>query len=303
MTAPASPANGHTRSGVRAGHYARDRESLGLRPMAGRNGADTRSSALARLYDVDLLEDPGDVELYLALVARAGGPVLELAVGSGRVAVPLAQAGYEVTGVDLDASMLARAAEAARLAGQAVAARLTLVEADLVGLELPGGPRFGLAILALNSLLLLGTIEDQRRALETMARHLAPGGLAVADVWLPSGQELAGYDGRLSLEYVRRDPETGNEIVKLAAAQHEPATGRVELSVVYHEIDAAGASRTWTRVDRLRLLNAGDLAFLAEAAGLEVEIVAASYDLDEIGPQDERAILIARRRDRTAPRD
>ena len=65
------------------------------------------SEALARLYDVDLLEDPGDLDLYLALAARTGGPILELGVGTGRLAVPLAAAGYEVTGVDLDPAMLA----------------------------------------------------------------------------------------------------------------------------------------------------------------------------------------------------
>jgi SAM-dependent methyltransferase len=271
--------------------------------MAKHEMSSARSAALARLYDVDLIEDPGDVELYMALAARTGGPVLEIAAGSGRVAVPLAAAGFEVTAVDSDPAMLARAAVAARAAGPDVEGRLRLVEADLIGLELPAGQEYRLSILSLNSLLLMATIDDQKRALETMARHLTPGGLAVVDVWLPNGRELAGYDGRISLEYVRTDPETGNEIVKMAAAQHEPATGSVELSMVYQEVDQGGVSRTWTKVDRLRLLDAGALAFLAESAGLEVETVASDYDLDPLGPHDERAILIARRRDRLAPRD
>ena len=62
----------------------------------------TTAAALARLYDLDLLEDPGDVDLYLALAARTGGPILEIAAGSGRLALPLARAGYEVTLVDID---------------------------------------------------------------------------------------------------------------------------------------------------------------------------------------------------------
>jgi SAM-dependent methyltransferase len=271
--------------------------------MAGHEMSSVRSAALARLYDVDLIEDPGDVDLYLALAARTGGPVLELAAGSGRVAVPLAAAGFEVAAVDIDPAMLARAAIAVRAAGQEAERRLTLVEADVLGLELPHGREFGLAVLALNSLLLMGTIENQTKALEAMARHLAPGGLAVVDVWLPSGRELAGYDGRLSLEYVRTDPETGNQVVKMAAAQYDPSTARVELNVVYQEVDATGVPRTWTRVDRLRLLDAEALTFLAESAGLEVETIASNYDLDPIGPHDERAILIARRRDRPASRD
>ena len=68
-----------------------------------------RPRALARLYDLDLSEDPGDLDLYLALAERTGGPILELAAGTGRLAVPLAAAGHQVTGVDLDPAMLARA--------------------------------------------------------------------------------------------------------------------------------------------------------------------------------------------------
>ena len=73
----------------------------------------TTAAALARLYDLDLAEDPGDLDLYLALASRSGGPILEIAAGSGRVAVPLAQAGFHVTAVDIDPAMLARAEKAA----------------------------------------------------------------------------------------------------------------------------------------------------------------------------------------------
>ena len=83
--------------------------------MSLHNGA---AAALARLYDLDLSEDPGDLDLYLALAGRTGGPILELAVGSGRLAVPLAADGHEVTGVDLDPAMLARARRAADAAGR-----------------------------------------------------------------------------------------------------------------------------------------------------------------------------------------
>jgi SAM-dependent methyltransferase len=262
----------------------------------------TTAAALARLYDVDLIEDPGDLDLYLALAARTGGPILEIAAGSGRVAIPLAEAGYDVTLVDIDPSMLARAAAAAERLGPKVRSRIELVEADLVGLKLEGGARFGMAVLALNSIMLLGAREIQQQALETMARHLVPGGLAIVDVWLPSADELARYDGRLGLEYVRTDPESGLTVTKTAAAQHEPATGHVQLTSIYEEGEQGGPVRRWIREDRLRLLNAGDLASLAEAAGFAVEVVAGDYDLNAVTGQDERAILVARRRGRPAPR-
>jgi SAM-dependent methyltransferase len=260
------------------------------------------ADALARLYDLDLTEDPGDIDLYLALASRTGGPILEIAAGSGRVALPLAHAGYEVTAVDIDPAMLARAGDAATEAGTDVRVRIDLVEADLIDLKLAGGARFHLAILALNSILLLETREMQQAALDTMARHLEPGGLAVVDVWLPSADELARYDGRIGLEYVREDPESGLLVTKSASAQHEPATGHVRLTAIYEEGEQGGAPRRWVREDRLRLLNADELRAMAEAAGLDVEVVAGDYDLSPVGPHDERAILVARRRGRPAPR-
>jgi SAM-dependent methyltransferase len=268
--------------------------------MTNRDRSPETAAALARLYDVDLIEDPGDVDLYLALAARTGGPVLEVAAGSGRLALPLAEAGYDVTLVDIDPAMLARAEKAATDAGPEVRARLQFVETDLVGLRLPAGESFRLAILALNSILLLDGRDAQQAALETLARHLMPGGLAVVDVWLPSADELARYDGRIGLEYVRADPGSGMLVAKTAAAQHEPATGRVHLTAIYEEGDQGGTVRRWIREDRLRLVNSDDLRSMAESAGLEVEVVAGDYDLNPVGPQDERAILVARRRGRPA---
>ena len=265
------------------------------------------AAALARLYDVDLLDDPGDLDLYVALAARTGGPILELAAGSGRIAVPLVEAGYEVTAVDIDPAMLARlrdrvAATATAAAGEPnVIGRLHTVEADLLGLKLAGDPQFGLGILGLNSILLLDSREKQRAAIETMARHLAPGGVAVVDVWLPAADELARYDGRLSLEYVRIDPETHLVVTKTASAEHEPTRGIVDLTAIYDEGEQGGPIRRWVRHDRLRLLSPDELSDMAEDAGLIVEVLAGSYDLEPLVNHDERVILIARRRGRPRP--
>jgi SAM-dependent methyltransferase len=260
------------------------------------------ANALARLYDLDLADDPGDVDLYLALAARSGGPILEIASGSGRVTMPLARAGYEVTAVDVDPAMINRAENALAAAGEPLRSRVLLIEADLVGLQLPEGARFGLAILALNSILLLATRERQRQAFATLARHLRPGAVAVVDAWVPSADELARYDGRLGLEYVRTDAETGLQVTKTTAAQYEPATGHVELTAIYDEGEEGGPTRRWIRQDRLLLANAVDLGAMAESAGLVVEVLAGGYDLSPLVAYDDRAVVIARRRGRLAPR-
>ena len=250
--------------------------------------------ALARLYDLDLIEDPGDLDLYLALARRTRGPVLELAAGTGRIAVPLAVAGHDVTAVDIDPAMLERAFARAR-GGRRPSGTLELVEADLLDLALPAAGTFGLAFIALNSLFLLATRDDQRGALRTIARHLAPGGLAAIDVWLPEPADLARFDGRMIFEYARREPETGHEVTKVATARHDPATAVVDLTAIYEEGPPGAPAARWIRRDALRLVGAEELRSMAEDAGLLVDEVGGDYDLAPIGPGSERAVLIARR--------
>jgi hypothetical protein len=147
--------------------------------------------------------------------------------------------------------------------------------------------------VALNSLLVFGTRADQHRTLRVLADVLEPGGLAVVDVWLPDAEDLARYDGRLGLEYTRRDADTGNQVTKLASADHDAAGGTVDLTTLFDEGRQGEAPRRWVRTDRLRLAGADELRGMAEDAGLAVEVVAGGYDLAPIGPGDDRAILVA----------
>lgn len=262
--------------------------------MTGPARGETAADALARLYDLDLADDPGDVDLYLALAARTGGPVLELAAGTGRIAVPLAAAGHAITGVDLDPAMLARARAAADARGAAVSRRVRLVEGDARTIRLPDAGRYRLALVPLNSIFLMGTRADQSAAVATLAAHLAPGGLAVLDAWLPDAEDLSRYDGRLMLEWVREDPETGFTVTKTASALLEPGTGVVRLTTVFEEGPPGDAPRRWVRADRLRLVGPDELSAFAEAAGLVIETIAGGYDLEPLEPGSERVVVVAR---------
>jgi SAM-dependent methyltransferase len=251
-------------------------------------GGEASGERLARYYDLDLRDDPGDADLYTALAARTGGPVLELACGTGRLLEPLLASGAEVTGVDVDPAMLARAE---RRLGSGRAAQL--VCADLLDVDL--GARFGMAFIALNSLLLLADAERQAGALAALARHLRPDGLAVVDAWLPGVDDLALYDGRLIAEWTRRDPETDEWVLKLASAAHDAATGTVELDAFYDAWapDGGAVLRTWRR-DRLRLVTADELVRMARDAGLTVDTLSGDYGGTPFGPGADRVVLIGR---------
>lgn len=248
----------------------------------------SRQADLARYYDLDLLTDPGDVPFYLELAASSQGPIMELAAGSGRIAVPLAAAGHDVTGVDNDTAMVGRARAAwERERTVAGAGSLTLVEHDLTTLSLPR--RFDLVILALNSLLLLGGRAAQERALSVMRAHLAPAGRAVIDVWLPSLEDLALYDGRLVLDWIRTSRQTKERVAKSWSATFDSAAHR---AIVHTTFETQAGARA-EREDEVWFIGAADLIKLAQSAGLKPERVLGDYAGTPWSDASERVVLIA----------
>jgi SAM-dependent methyltransferase len=272
-------------------------------------------AALARFYDLDLLDDPGDLDLYLALARRTAsiGPVVELATGTGRIAVPLAEAGHRVVGVDLDPAMLDRARlRAERSDAEGVGDRLRWLQADLVDVD-RGSPglaaaerlvapgTFGLAILAVGSILLLPDAEAQRAAIATMARLLAPEGVAVVDAWLVPEGERRRFDGSVSLEWVRVEPATGATVTKLASGRYDPGERRISLTTLFDEARLGEPIVRWSRTDSLRLVEAVELVEFVRDAGLEPEAVArdpemSPFDDDPAADADaDRVVIVARR--------
>src|SRR5579863_1653723 len=103
--------------------------------------------AFARFYDLDTAEITEDLAFWLNLARRTGGPILEVAAGTGRVLLPLARAGFSIVGVDLSGPMLEVAR--AKVARARLSAPVELIQADALDLDL--GRRFKLALVALNS--------------------------------------------------------------------------------------------------------------------------------------------------------
>src|SRR5690606_15357794 len=105
-----------------------------------------------------------DVPHYLRLADDAGGRVLELGAGTGRLTAALARAGHEVVAVELSAAMLERAR--ARLGAEGLAGRVRLLEGDMRALgDLPLGGEFALVLAPFNTLMHLYTLSDQDAAL------------------------------------------------------------------------------------------------------------------------------------------
>ena len=146
---------------------------------------------IAGLYDPWSASVTEDVDLYVEEALASGGPVVELAVGTGRIAVPTAKASIPVIGVDQSPGMLAVAREYAEREG--VAELLDLRVGDLR--EPPVTERVPLVTIPFRSLLHMAHDEDRSRAFGAAAKLLEPGGRLVFDVFTPSTQDIEETDG------------------------------------------------------------------------------------------------------------
>ncbi len=142
-----------------------------------------QSAELAALYDA-VYADVGDVAFWEAMTEVAvDGPFLELGCGTGRLLLPMARAGRDVTGLDLAEHMLARCRDKLGAEPPEVRERVTLLEADMTAFEL--SQRFAMVCCAFGSFHHLRMVEHQLSCLERCREHLLPGGTLVLDLINP----------------------------------------------------------------------------------------------------------------------
>jgi SAM-dependent methyltransferase len=185
---------------------------------------------IARLYDPWSRSVVEDVPFYVEEAVRAGGRVLELGVGTGRIAVPVAAAGVSVVGVDTSAGMLEVARERAEVAG--VAALVDLRQGDLRDPPVEG--EFPLVAIPFRSLLHMESDADRRSALRAVRERLAPAGRFVFDVFTPGADDIADTHGR----WLEREPgiwerADWNEDTRTLVLRVRGAAGEAEMSLAW----------------------------------------------------------------------
>jgi SAM-dependent methyltransferase len=248
----------------------------------------------ARFYDLDYESFQDDVALYLGFAERLGGPLLELGCGTGRLLLPLARAGFDITGVDLSPRMLAVAQAKVDAAG--LDGGITLLQADMRQVELP--QQYRLAFIAINSFMHLTTLEDQMQALGAWHKLILPGGLLIIDVDNPDPRQLLEADGRLDLNGRWFDPDSGATVLKYMSRTLDAARQLQHVLFIYDEVFPDGQMRRTLAPFQARYLYRFEGELLLDKAGFTPEQVYGSYDLDPYSSESERMIFVARRAER-----
>lgn len=245
---------------------------------------------IAALYDLehDVFDD--DIDLYLGMLNTVEGPVLEMGAGTGRLLIPIAEAGHPITGLDSSSEMLARAR--ARVATNPKIRNVTLHQGDMRdAVDAPGGP-FGLAIFSLNALMHLETPGDQRAALESSRLSLRPGGYVIIDLINPSQEQLQHLTSQSHLEGTWT-LDDGSVVDKWSHRDLYSADQILDTVIWYDTVRVDGSlQRTRTQFPH-RYIHPYELEMMLELTGFSSWNVYGSYDLGPLTDESDRLIVIA----------
>jgi SAM-dependent methyltransferase len=251
---------------------------------------------IAATYDVTSPGVPGDVDFYLGLARQAhaaGQPVLELACGTGRIAIPIAQEGVSIVGLDASSAMLALAREK----GAGIES-VRWVEGDMRSFELP--ERFGFAFIAYRSFQHLQTVDDQLACLRCIHDHLAPGGRFALNIFNPNiimmGRSLSTTRGVLQRLEDYEHTVSKRRTLRWEERGYRQATQQFRGARLHEELDDAGAvvSRSY-RFLKLRYLFRYEAEHLLARAGFEIEVLNGDFFGAEFKDTSPEMVWVARR--------
>lgn len=239
-------------------------------------GPTTYGDRIAGVYDgmYGPAWDPAHIaQVGDTLASLAGpGPALELGIGTGRIALPLAQRGIEVHGIDASQPMVDRLR--AKPGGDAIPVTL----GSFAGFDLP--QRFRLIYVVFNTFFGLGTQEEQVQCMQAVARHLQPGGAFLLEAFVPDPARFLGSQS-VRVTEIRVDG------VHLDATQLDPATQRVTSQHVH--IDG-GSIRLYPI--QLRYAWPSELDLMARLAGLRLRHRWGNWNEEPFGPASTKHVSV-----------
>ena len=253
-----------------------------------------RYRAIAAYYDAEsdqlrMLKE--DVPFFLRHLPKRPQSVLELATGTARAAIPIAQAGHRVVGVDYAADMLAIARKKRDAVGLSEH-DLKLVRGDVLKLNL--GRRFDWVCIFFNTFLGFTKLQQQDQVLQNIRRHLKPRGRFWLDIFQPDHSMLA-EPRSLGIEssgfYV---PATGRTVHRSVDVRRDMSRQWMQVTFNYRWFDDRGMERREKTVFEMTAIFPRELTLLLERNGFFVEQLFGDYDGSPLKARSPRMIACCR---------
>ena len=220
--------------------------------------------------------------------------MLELCCGTGRVAIQVARAGFEITAVDISDGMLSQFKKKLDREPAAVAGRVKIVNQDATQLSLEE-KGFALSICPFNSLMCIPDVKAQQLVLQKTAQHLGPGARLMLDLVNPFVLNLKG-DPFPRPFFTRRNVHSGNKYTRFAAMSSICVDQTQELHGWYDEILEDGLVKRQTYAIKWRVLFPNEVEMMLEKAGFIVERFEGDHEGGQFTTASPKMNVIAKKR-------
>jgi ubiquinone/menaquinone biosynthesis C-methylase UbiE len=258
----------------------------------------------AQTYDDSVPDWPGEIEFYRRIASEVrikGEGLLEVACGTGRVAIRLAQEGTHTMGLDLSPKMLAVAREKSK-----GIASIRWVQADMCAFDL--GETFGLVLIPGHSFQNLNTPQEQVACLECISRHLNPSGHLVIHLdhqnienvgWL--GRLVGEMGGIFEPAEQFSHPQTGRQIHAFRAWSYEPVTQTAICTTKWEAVGSDGQviDRWQTEPVRLHCIFRYEMEHLLARVGFSVENLFGDFFQNPLNDKSSNMIWVAHKTEST----
>jgi SAM-dependent methyltransferase len=242
-----------------------------------------------RHYDAINRDIVADIPFYVEEAQRADGPVLELACGTGRLTIPIAQRGISIEGVDRSPSMLAHLRTKAEQAGMSI----LVTEADMRDFDL--GRKFSLIFMGFNSMQHLHDYTSQAALFANVRKHLSPGGRFVFDVFNPKIAFLAQSGEARKLEREYEDPDGQGKIAMEQTLVYDDAVQVSHIRWYFSRTGPNGGEKDFRAEDlHLRCFYPQELDLLVRSQGFEMLEKFGNFERQPFGSGDMKQIVICR---------
>jgi SAM-dependent methyltransferase len=239
---------------------------------------------IADLYDhVVPYRERADIGFFVEAATAAGGPVLELGCGTGRILIPTVRAGVEATGVDLSSGMLSICRQRLNAEPEPIRARAHLIQADMRRFD--AGRQFALTTIPFRPFQHLLTVEDQLSCLATIRAHLVDSGTLIVDLFNPSLDALAGVrigeEGGEEPEFTMPDGRRVVRTFRILAADRFNQVNDIEL--IYRVAHPDGRQERLLHAFSMRYVFRFEMEHLLARTGFRVEHLYSDFDKHPYG--------------------
>lgn len=247
--------------------------------------------SIAHYYDLTHADLTDDLNTLHQLAQAATGPILECGCGTGRILLPLARAGFNLTGLDNSPAMLAIAQDKLSREAPQVQAKVTLLQGDMTQTKVDG--RFALIIIPYNTLLHLAPTQVKQTFLN-LRHHLQPNGRLYLDLINPFTIAQTPNDRMLTLEQSFTDPANGHSVLQFASSWLDDAQQTLHITWIYDDTPPEGGAihRTISQFS-YHYLYPHELEMRLQQSGLQLETMWGDYDRSPFQEESDRLILIA----------